>query len=215
MDMFASIHSKNNHAIQLDCRSLAYDYVPLQMEGISILLIDTCLKHELASSAYNTRREECESVVEHFQRKGVQASTLRDITFEMLSSAKNEIDPICYQRAAFVLAENKRVSLFAEAMRQANWSMAGMQMAGSHAGLRDEYEVSCAELDHLVDISSQTHGVLGSRMMGGGFGGCTINLVKTESLNHVIEKTSSSYKNAFGVEPKYYIATTGNGACEL
>jgi galactokinase len=215
MDMFASIHSQKNHAIQLDCRSLAYEYVPLQMEGISILLFDTCIKHELASSAYNTRREECESVVEHFQRKGVLASTLRDITFELLSSVKNEIDPICYQRAAFVLAENKRVSLFAEAMRQADWSLAGMQMAGSHAGLRDEYEVSCAELDHLVDITSQIDGVLGSRMMGGGFGGCTINLVKTEALNHVIEKTSSSYKNAFGVEPKYYIATTGDGACEL
>lgn len=215
MDMFASIHAKKNHAIQLDCRSLNFEYVPLQMDGVSILLFDTCLKHELASSAYNTRREECESVVRHFQKKDVQAKTLRDLTPDLLFADKYQIDPVAFKRAAFVLAENARVDAFADAMKRGDWVNAGKQMAGSHAGLRDEYEVSCVELDHLVAVASSIDGVLGARMMGGGFGGCTINLVKTGSLESVIEKTSSSYKNLFGVEPKYYIATTGDGACEL
>ena len=215
MDMFASIHAKKDHAIQLDCRSLEFQYVPLQMHGISILLFDTCLKHELASSAYNQRREECETVVRYFQDQGVNATTLRDLTRSMLNDAKTQLDPICFQRASFVLDENERVATFASAMQQGDWKAAGAQMAGSHAGLRDAYEVSCPELDHLVETATELNGVLGSRMMGGGFGGCTINLVKNDAIEQVIEKTSASYKNAFGVEPKHYIATTGNGACEL
>lgn len=215
MDMFASIHAKKDHAIQLDCRSLDFEYVPLQMDGISILLFDTCLKHELASSAYNQRREECESVVKYLQQNGEPVQTLRDVSWSMLQTAKTEVDPVAFQRASFVLAENERVSAFADAMKKGDWTKAGKQMAGSHAGLRDEYEVSCQELDHLVDAVEGDEDVLGARMMGGGFGGCTINLVRTSSLDRIIEKTTASYKNAFGVEPKHYIATTGNGACEL
>ncbi|MEY2648515.1 MAG: hypothetical protein RL282_1228 [Bacteroidota bacterium] len=215
MDMFASIHAKKDHAIQLDCRSLEFQYVPLQMDGISILLFDTCLKHELASSAYNQRREECETVVRYWQAQGANATTLRDVSRSMLMEARPHLDPICFQRASFVLDENERVMAFAAAMQQGDWKAAGAQMAGSHAGLRDEYEVSCPELDHLVKVASQQEGVLGSRMMGGGFGGCTINLVKNELMHQVIEKTSASYKKAFGIEPKHYIATTGDGACEL
>jgi len=187
----------------------------LQMDGISILLFDTCLKHELASSAYNQRREECETVVRYWQAQGANATTLRDVSRSMLMEARPHLDPICFQRASFVLDENERVMAFAAAMQQGDWKAAGAQMAGSHAGLRDEYEVSCPELDHLVKIVSQQEGVLGSRMMGGGFGGCTINLIKNEVMEQVIEKTSASYKKAFGVEPKHYIATTGDGACEL
>jgi galactokinase len=215
MDMFASIHAKKDHAIQLDCRSLDFEYVPLQMDDISILLFDTCLKHELASSAYNQRREECESVVKYLQHKGEPVQTLRDVSWSMLQSAKTEVDPVAFKRASFVLAENERVSAFADAMKKGDWTKAGQQMAGSHVGLRDDYEVSCRELDHLVDAVGGDEDVLGARMMGGGFGGCTINLVKTSQLERIIEKTSVSYKNAFGVEPKHYIATTGNGACEL
>ena len=215
MDMFASIHAKKDHAMQLDCRSLAFEYVPLQMEGISIVLMDTCLKHELASTAYNQRREECEAVVRYFQEKGLAVETLRDLNRSQLIEARPNLDPVCFQRASFVLEENERVERFASAMRKGDWETAGAQMAGSHTGLRDEYAVSCPELDLLVDAANKAEGVLGSRMMGGGFGGCTINLVRTASVGPFVEMTSTAYKNAFGVEPKHYIATTGDGACEL
>ena len=215
MDMFASIHAKQDHAIRLDCRSLAYEYVPLAMGGNKILLFDTCLKHDLASSEYNLRRQECEHVVCHFQGSGIEAQTLRDITMPQLMGAAPDLDPISFNRARFVLEENERVEVFAEAMQTGNWALAGEQLYASHAGLKNDYAVSCKELDFLVDAVRGQQGVWGGRMMGGGFGGCTINIVAASAVDDMVQKVASAYLNVFGVEPKHYIASTGDGACKL
>lgn len=215
MDMFASIHAREDHAIRLDCRSLAFEYVPLTLGTNKILLFDTCIKHDLASSEYNIRRQECEQVVGYFQSSGSEVRTLRDISAIQLHEASPYLDPVSYKRAAFVLAENARVEAFANAMQESNWELAGEQLYASHAGLRDEYGVSCKELDYLVDAVKGQSGVWGARMMGGGFGGCTINIVQEDKLDELIQKVSSGYLNVFGVEPKHYIASTGDGACKL
>lgn len=215
MDMFASIHAKKNQAIQLDCRSMAFRYVPLELGENVILLLDTCLKHDLASSEYNKRRQECEAVVALMQTKGHQAESLRDIQLFELKSVQSELDPVNFRRAKYVIEENIRVEQFAAAMHNGDWSKAGAMMYATHQGLKDEYEVSCTELDFLVDAIRGMEGVWGSRMMGGGFGGCTINIVSKQNMDAILEKAVDSYRQVYGIAPKSYIATTGEGACEL
>lgn len=215
MDMFASIHAKKNQAIQLDCRSMAFRYVPLELGENVILLLDTCLKHDLASSEYNKRRQECEAVVALMQTKGHQAESLRDIQLFELKSFQSELDPVNFRRAKYVIEENIRVEQFAAAMHNGDWSKAGAMMYATHQGLKDEYEVSCPELDFLVDAIRGMEGVWGSRMMGGGFGGCTINIVSKQNMDAILEKAVDSYRQVYGIAPKSYIATTGEGACEL
>jgi galactokinase len=215
MDMFASIHARKDHAIKLDCRSLDFDYVPLQLGENKIVLFDTCLKHDLASSAYNERRQQCESVVDALRQKGLPVETLRDANMQDLLGIKGVVDPVALTRARFVLNENDRVSGFADAMDSGNWALAGEYLFASHQGLKDEYNVSCAELDFLVEAVRGQPGVWGGRMMGGGFGGCTINIVADAEVENLVAKTSALYANAYGVAPKHYIATTGDGACAL
>jgi galactokinase len=215
MDMFASIHAKKNQAIQLDCRSMAFRYVPLELGENVILLLDTCLKHDLASSEYNKRRQECEAVVALMQTKGHQAESLRDIQLFELKSVQSELDPVNFRRAKYVIEENIRVEQFAAAMHNRDWSKAGAMMYATHQGLKDDYEVSCPELDFLVDAIRGMQGVWGSRMMGGGFGGCTINIVSKQNMDAILEKAVDSYRQVYGIAPKSYIATTGDGACEL
>lgn len=215
MDMFASIHAKKDHAIRLDCRSLKHEYFPLALGNNKILLFDTCIKHELASSEYNSRRLECEAGVARLQQLGYTVSSLRDVDSIMLEKEKSRMDGLHFKRAKFVVEENDRVELFSKAISSSDWAEAGRCLYGSHEGLKNDYEVSCEELDFLVDTARNCDGVWGARMMGGGFGGCTINLVSADKLDDVVERCKSSYFNRFGVEPKYYIATTGDGACEI
>ena len=215
MDMFASIHAKENHAIRLDCRSLEYEYFPLELAGNKIVLFDTCIKHELASSEYNQRRKECEAAVSRLHQLGHKVESLRDVDSRMLQEEKGQLDALLYKRAKYVVEENSRVDKFSEAISTSDWATAGGHLYASHDGLKNEYEVSCKELDLLVDVARESEGVWGARMMGGGFGGCTINLVKEDKVDEVIEHVKTSYSDTFGVAPKYYIATTGNGACEI
>jgi len=215
MDMFASIHARKDHAIKLDCRSLDFEYVPLQLGDNKIVLFDTCLKHDLASSAYNERRQQCESVVHELNKKGLPVETLRDANMLDLLDVEAFVDPVAFTRARFVLQENDRVAGFASAMDTGNWAVAGEYLYASHQGLKDEYDVSCAELDFLVDTVRGQPGVWGGRMMGGGFGGCTINIVAAAEVENLVARTSALYANAYGLAPKHYIATTGDGACEL
>lgn len=215
MDMFASIHAKKNQAIQLDCRSLEFRYVPLELGDNVILLLDTCLKHDLASSEYNKRRQECEAVVSVMHSKGLQAKSLRDIQLFELKSAEMELDPVQFKRAKYVIEENIRVEQFASAMHSGDWAKAGAMMYATHEGLKSDYEVSCPELDFLVDTIRGMEGVWGSRMMGGGFGGCTINIVSRQNKDAILGKAIDSYREVYGIAPKSYIATTGEGACEL
>jgi galactokinase len=210
MDMFASLHAKKDHAIKLDCSNLSFEQVPLELANNRILLFDTCIKHDLASSEYNKRRAECEAAAAF-----MQVASLRDVTPALLRAHQNTMDPLHYKRAKHVVEENQRLHAFSEAIAVADWSSAGKLMKGSHAGLRDDYAVSCSELDWLVEAVAGADSVWGARMMGGGFGGCTINLVQEEGIEALAEQVGDGYEAAFGVRPKYYIAHTGDGAAEI
>lgn len=215
MDMFASIHAKKDQALLLDCRSLDFHYVPLNMQQYVILLLDTGIKHELASSEYNVRRQECEAVVEHFNRLGHSLVSLRDLTLPLLESQRPVLDPILYARARHVVGENQRVLDLERLVRHADWKSAGQLMYASHQSLRNDYSVSCPELDVLVETVQPINGVMGARMMGGGFGGCTINIVEQSHVDHLLETVNTVYQSKYGILPKSYIAHTGDGACAI
>jgi galactokinase len=191
MDQFASMNGKKDHALKLDCRSLDYEYANIDLADYDILLCDTRVKHELASSEYNNRRLECETGVKILQKYDNKIKALRDVSLNLLEDHKDEFDPVVFKRCAYVVKENLRVENAFEALNQHDLKKFGNLMYQSHEGLRDEYEVSCKELDLLFDIARISGDVVGSRMMGGGFGGCTINIVKkdrTESFSKDIKK---------------------------
>ncbi len=178
MDQFASVFGKKDHLMRLDCRSMEYEYFPFHPEGHKLVLVDSVVKHELADSPYNKRRASCERVA---KRLGVE--TLRDATLEMLNAAKSDITAEDYLRAKFVIEEKQRVLDVCDALVAGDYETVGARMYETHHGLSKDYEVSCEELDFLNDIAREC-GVTGSRIMGGGFGGCTINLVKDELYDH-------------------------------
>lgn len=212
MDMFASMMGRAGQVIRLDCRSLDYAYAPLHMEGIRIVLCDTRVKHSLASSEYNTRRAECEAGVSLIRAAyGDGISSLRDVTMEMLDSQLKEQEPLLYRRCAYVVQENQRLLAGYADLERGDVAAFGQKMYGSHEGLSHWYEVSCEELDILVDIARQHEGVLGARMMGGGFGGCTINLVRENALADFEETVKQAYKEKTGQEPLIYICTIEDG----
>jgi galactokinase len=220
MDMFASIHAKKDHALMLDCRTLEFEQVPLELGNNRILLFDTCIKHDLASSEYNKRRQECEAAVQYINAQETKAgsgpvASLRDVPPDRLYRLRETMDPLLYKRAKHVVEENMRLHGFARAIAVNDWEKAGLFMLGSHAGLKDDYDVSCPELDALVDAVSGAPGVWGARMMGGGFGGCTINLVQEDKIEGLLKQVEEGYCSRFGVRPKHYIANTGDGAGEI
>ena len=177
MDQFASVFGKEGSLIRLDCRSLEYQYFPFKPEGYRLVLVDSVVKHELASSAYNKRRQSCEAAVAAIQKKHPHVEFLRDCTMEMLQEAKAEISEEDYMRAEYVIEEIQRVLDVCDALERGDYETVGQKMYETHYGMSKLYEVSCEELDFLNDVAFDC-GVTGSRVMGGGFGGCTINLVK-------------------------------------
>ena len=206
MDQFASVFGKKGHLIRLDCRSLEYEYFPFHPEGYSLVLVDSVVKHELADSPYNKRRESCERVA---KRLGVE--TLRDATMEMLDAVRSDISAEDYFRAKFVIEEKERVLAVCDALVEGDYDTVGKMMYETHRGLSKDYEVSCEELDFLNDLAKEC-GVTGSRIMGGGFGGCTINLVKNELLPHFIEEAKTRFNEKYGHEPKIYEVVISDGA---
>jgi galactokinase len=211
MDQFASMFGKKNSAIKLDCRSLDYEYVPLNMKGIKIVLFDSGVKHSLASTEYNTRRQQCEegvSILKNYYR-GIK--NLRDVTIEMLDKYVAEKNTLIYQRCKYVVEENKRLLEACENLKNDDINNFGKKMFASHEGLSQQYEVSCDELDFLVDKVKNNNAVLGARMMGGGFGGCTINLVKEEFIEELKEKITEIYYKYTNKELKTYIAQIEDG----
>jgi len=200
MDQYASVLSKKDHLILLDCKTLKAAYVPAEFTGYKVLLLNTMVSHSLAQSEYNTRRQECEAAVGVIQEKYPEINSLRDINFDILEEYKNELSAVQYQRAHYVLQENDRVLQAVEAVKKGRLEDFGNLMYASHIGLRDEYEVSCKELDFLVDFTKEFDYVLGSRMMGGGFGGCTINLIKEEKIDEFIAKASKAYFQEFNIQ---------------
>jgi galactokinase len=206
MDQFASLYGKTNHVIKLDCRSLAYQYYPCDMSGYRLVLCDTQVKHALASSAYNTRRQECEAGVILLQRHYPHVHSLRDVTLAMLEKHRADFPPQVYLRCSFVVKENARVEGGAADLAGGDLAAFGAKMFASHQGLQQEYEVSCPELDFLAHWAAQDEAVLGARMMGGGFGGCTINLVKQDRLENFAASINQTYERRFSRQLRVYMA---------
>ena len=209
MDQFASVFGKEGSLIRLDCRSLEYEYFPFNPQGYKLVLLDTLVKHELASSAYNKRRQSCEAVA-----KEIGVEFLRDATMEQLQAVKGKVSEEDYMRAEYVIGEVQRVLDVCDALKADDYETVGQKMYETHYGMSKLYEVSCEELDFLNDLAKES-GVTGSRVMGGGFGGCTINLVKDELYDSFIEKAKEGYKSKYGKYPKVYDVVISDGARKL
>ena len=214
MDQFASVFGKEGSLIRLDCRSLEYQYFPFHPEGYRLVLMDSVVKHELASSAYNKRRQSCEAAVAAIQKKHPHVEFLRDCTMDMLKEAKADISDEDYMRAEYVIEEIQRVLDVCDALEKDDYETVGQKMYETHHGMSKLYEVSCEELDFLNDLAKEC-GVTGSRVMGGGFGGCTINLVKEELYDNFIAKAKEAFKAKFGRSPKVYDVVIGDGSRRL
>lgn len=212
MDQFASLFGQKGHVVRLDCRSLEYTIVPFNPEGIRVVLIDTRVKHTLASSEYNVRRAQCEEGVAVIKEYRPEVELLRDVTMEELEAHKSEIDPISFKRCAFVINENKRLMAACDAMEKGDFDEVGRQIYAAHDGLSKEYGVSCEELDFIVSVAHTHPGVLGARMMGGGFGGCVIALVKEADANAYIDDVKVKYEKQFGKEPRVIEVEISDGA---
>ncbi len=211
MDMFASLFGKKDHAINLDCRSLDYKYVPLKLNGYKILLLNTNVKHTLSSSAYNERRQQCEQGVAWVKEHAPSVSALRDVTVAMLDEHVLPKDKLIYQRCRFVVDENNRLLTACIDLEKGNLASLGEKMFATHDGLSKMYEVSCSELDFLVDRVKNNPAVLGARMMGGGFGGCTINLVKEDAIEELVAAIAPAYEAATGLRLSHYVASIEDG----
>src|SRR5882757_9940879 len=211
MDQFASMFGRRTHVIRLDCQSLAYEYVPFNTEGIRIVLLDTNVKHSLASSEYNTRRQQCEAGVALIRVHHPEVKSLRDATPAMLDSYVASADPLVYLRCQYVVEENLRLLAASEDLRKEDITAFGQKMFATHDGLSRKYEVSCPELDFLVEQVKGHPGVIGARMMGGGFGGCTINLVREEAIDQLVADLTPAYAKAMNKELKVYIGQIENG----
>lgn len=211
MDMFASIHGKENAVIKLDCQDLSFEYFPFDFPDYTLVLCNTGVKHNLGDSEYNQRRAECEEGIKILQSAFPQVDSLRDVTMQMLSSQADKLSPIVYKRCKYVVEEIERVTIACKALENGNLSSFGQKMYETHEGLSKEYEVSCPELDFLVEQSQDFEAVVGARMMGGGFGGCTINLIKADAVDEFIKKISFAYHQAFNIQLQTYIVNISNG----
>lgn len=214
MDQFASIFGKKGHLMRLNCATMEFEYFPFDPKGFKVVLLDTVVKHELASSAYNKRRESCENACAHIARRHPEVKYLSDATMQMLDEVENEISHEDHMRAKYVIGEKQRVLDVCKALEKGDYVTVGDRMYGTHHGMSKEYEVSCEELDFLNDIAKEC-GVTGSRVMGGGFGGCTINLVKEELYDKFITTAKEKFNKKFGHEPKVYDVVISDGARRL
>lgn len=214
MDQFASIFGKKGHLIRLDTKTMEYAYFPFDPEGYKLVLLDTAVKHELASSAYNKRRESCEHVARTIAKRHPEVEFLRDASIEMLEEVRSEISAEDFMRAQYVIEETQRVRDVSDALERADYLTVGEKMYETHHGMSKLYEVSCDELDFLNDVARE-HGVTGSRVMGGGFGGCTINLVKDELYDSFIRDAKAQFNTKYGHEPKVYEVVISDGARKL
>ena len=211
MDQFSSMMGLEGQAFVLDCRSLEFRYFPVDLKKTSIVLCDTMVKHSLASSEYNTRRSECEQGVMIIRRHNSEVLSLRDATLSMIEECKAEFSGKVYNRCRYVVEENERVLAASHDLERHDLAAFGQKMYASHKGLSELYEVSCEELDFLVGEAKNTSGVLGARMMGGGFGGCTINLVEDAEIHSFISKMTEVYEKKFGVRMNTYVVSIKDG----
>lgn len=209
MDQFASVFGKKDHLMRLDCRSMEFEYFPFKIDGYKLVLLDSKVKHALVDSPYNKRRQSCERVA-----KMLGVETLRDATMEALDAARGELTAEDYFRAKYVIEEKQRVLDVCDALQRGDCETVGQKMYETHHGLSKDYEVSCEELDFLNDIAKKC-GVTGSRIMGGGFGGCTINLVKDSLYDKFIATAKKEFNEKYGHEPVEIPVIISDGARKL
>jgi galactokinase len=214
MDQYISALGEPNHALLIDCRSLEPTRVPFELGDASLVVCDTKVKHQLASSEYNVRHAECREASDALARVLPRVTALRDVTLAQLSQHSALLSPVLLRRARHVISENARTLEAAEALRRGDLSALGRLMVASHESLRDDYQVSCAELDTAVEAALSTPGVYGARMTGGGFGGCTITLVERRSVDSLIERLRTRMRSAFGTEPDLFATTASAGVVE-
>ncbi len=206
MDQFASVHGKKDNLMRLDCRSGEFEYFPFKLDGYKLVLVDSRVKHELVDSPYNKRRESCERVAATL---GVE--TLRDADMAMLDAAADKISSEDYNRAKYVIEEKQRVLDVCDALGRGDYETVGKCMYGTHEGMSKLYEVSCEELDYLNDIAREC-GVTGSRIMGGGFGGCTVNLLRDDRYDNFIDTVTRKFEEKYGHKPQIYPVIVSDGA---
>ena len=214
MDQFVSLHGQAGKALLLDCRSLEHKLVPLSNEA-KVVVCDTMVKHELASSEYNQRRAECEAGVKHLATSLPNVTALRDVTLEQLEKYGSDLTDVIFRRCRHVIAENARVLKAAEALEQEDLKTFGELMNESHQSLRDDYEVSCRELDLMVELARKVSGVYGARMTGGGFGGCTVNLVANDHVDEFKRRVAAGYEEVTKLKPAIFVCEPSDAAEEL
>ena len=215
MDQMVSRLGKPNHAFLLDCRSLEYTHVPVRKGAAKLVAINSNIRRALAHSKYNERRSECGRALAIFQQQDHRLDALRDVTENHLAASDPDMDPVLLSRARHVVEENMRVHAAVRALRAEEWSELGALLVSSHESLRDWFEVSCAELDFLVSVSLAVPNTFGARMMGGGFGGCTINMVKQNQAEHLATTVQRSYRKEFGLEADAWVLGEGLEAAVL
>ena len=200
MDQFASVMSKKGHVLLLDCQSLEHQQIPIHIDPYKMIMLNTKVSHNLASSEYNTRKRECEEGVGIIQRRYPEVTSLRKANKEMLEYCKSEMSGTIYKRCSFIISENDRVLQTANALKENDLNLFGALLYEAHEGISKLYEVSCPESDFLVDFSKQYKAVLGARQTGGGFGGCTLNIVHKDQVDRFVQEATSAYKKAFNIE---------------
>ena len=214
MDQFISCCARANHALLLDCRSLEYELLRIE-DRVRIVICNTMVKHELAGGEYNRRRADCEAGVRFLQRYLPDIRALRDVSPSQLAEYGVGLPPETYRRCQHVISENARVLEAAQALKDGDLLRFGVLMYASHASLRDDYEVSCKELDLMVELARKCGGVYGARMTGGGFGGCTVNLVDADAVEEFKAAIAGDYNDATGLHPEIYVCTAADGAAEV
>jgi galactokinase len=211
MDQFANLHGKKDQVMLLDCRSLEFEYFPFNFPDYKIVLCNSMVHHSLASSEYNVRRLQCEEGVKAIQANHPALKSLRDASMQMLEEVRSQVSPVVYNRCAYVIAEIQRVQDATQLLKKGDLNAFGELMYATHEGLSKLYEVSCPELDFLVALARKRPEVAGARVMGGGFGGCTINLVKSEKVDEYLEYIQQHYQKEYGKIPEIYVTTIEDG----
>ncbi|WP_273567418.1 galactokinase [Maribacter halichondriae] len=211
MDQFASVMSEAGHVILLDCRSLEHQLIPMKLHPYKIIMLNTGVSHNLATSEYNVRKKECEEGVAIIKEKYPTVESLRDVSEKMLESCKLKMTDIVYRRCHFIINENARVLQAAKALQEGNLEVVGQLLYEAHEGISTWYEVSCAESDFLVEFSKKYIEVLGARQTGGGFGGCTMNIVHEDAVERFVQEISDAYKKRFGIELSPFEVRPSNG----
>ena len=213
MDQYVNLFGKESHLVRLDCRTEQHEYIPFNAGNIRIVLFDSGVRHNLVklTAAFNALRTQCQTGLELVKKHVPDVAALPDITESMLMQFVKPVDELAYKRCLYIVQEENRLKSICADLKKEDFVSVGQRMFENHYGLRDLYEVSCNECDFLVDTARQTHGVLGSRMMGAGFGGCTINLVYSDMIEDVIDKLKTAYKSNFNKDLKVYMASIGNG----